>query len=167
MLLISFFSFAIIDLAPGDISSMYLTEDMSPEEKQIVIEKLGLKKSMPEQYSGMAERGAARQLWCFSFLQNTGGTHAAQAPALHHPADGLLAGGVAGSVHPTGLDSRLQEKHLGGQCHQRFCLLWNVHPFLLLWNADDYSFHCDPAHPAFFGNAHSRSEHPTGHHPAS
>ena len=29
MLLISFFSFAIIDLAPGDISSMYLTEDMS------------------------------------------------------------------------------------------------------------------------------------------
>lgn len=50
MLLISFFSFAIIDLAPGDISSMYLTEDMSPEEKQIVIEKLGLNKSMPEQY---------------------------------------------------------------------------------------------------------------------
>ena len=41
MLLISFFYF---------ISSMYLTEDMSPEEKQIVIEKLGLNKSMPEQY---------------------------------------------------------------------------------------------------------------------
>ena len=50
MLLISFFSFAVIDLAPGDISSMYLTEDMSEEEKQIVIEKLGLNKSMPEQY---------------------------------------------------------------------------------------------------------------------
>lgn len=50
MLLISFFSFAIIDLAPGDISSMYLTEDMSETEKQIVIEKLGLDKSMPEQY---------------------------------------------------------------------------------------------------------------------
>ena len=50
MLLISFFSFAIIDLAPGDISSMYITEDMTEEEKAIVIEKLGLDKSMPEQY---------------------------------------------------------------------------------------------------------------------
>ncbi len=51
MLLISFFSFAIIDLAPGDISSMYITEDMTEEEKAIVIEKLGLDKSMPEQYA--------------------------------------------------------------------------------------------------------------------
>ena len=50
MLLISFFSFAIIDLAPGDITSMYITEDMTEEEKAIVIEKLGLDKSMPEQY---------------------------------------------------------------------------------------------------------------------
>src|SRR5699024_10981880 len=53
-LLISFFSFAIIDLAPGDISSMYLTEDMTEEEKQIVIEKLGLDKSMGEQYLSWA-----------------------------------------------------------------------------------------------------------------
>ena len=50
MLLISFFSFAIIDLAPGDISSSYITEDMTAEEKAIIIEKLGLDKSMPEQY---------------------------------------------------------------------------------------------------------------------
>ena len=54
MLLISFFSFAIIDLAPGDISSMYLTEDMTEEEKLIVIEKLGLDKSMGEQYLSWA-----------------------------------------------------------------------------------------------------------------
>ena len=33
MLLISFFSFIIIDLAPGDISSMYITEDMTEAEK--------------------------------------------------------------------------------------------------------------------------------------
>ena len=52
MLLISFFSFAIIDLAPGDISSMYITEDMTQEEKDVVIAKLGLDKSMPEQYIG-------------------------------------------------------------------------------------------------------------------
>ena len=54
MLLVSFFSFAIIHLAPGDISSMYLTEDMTEEEKQIVIEKLGLDKSMGEQYLSWA-----------------------------------------------------------------------------------------------------------------
>ena len=50
MLLISFFSFAIIDLAPGDISSMYLTPDMTEAEQQAVKEMLGLDKSMPEQY---------------------------------------------------------------------------------------------------------------------
>jgi len=50
MLLISFFSFVIIDLAPGDISSMYITEDMTEEEKAMVIAKLGLDKSVPEQY---------------------------------------------------------------------------------------------------------------------
>lgn len=52
MLLISFFSFAIIDLAPGDISSMYLTPDMTEAERQLITEKLGLNKSMPEQYWG-------------------------------------------------------------------------------------------------------------------
>ena len=50
MLLISFFSFVIIDLAPGDISSMYITEDMTEAEKAMVIAKLGLDKSVPEQY---------------------------------------------------------------------------------------------------------------------
>ena len=50
MLLISFFSFVIIDLAPGDISSMYITEDMTPEEKAMIVSKLGLDKSVPEQY---------------------------------------------------------------------------------------------------------------------
>ena len=52
MLLISFFSFAIIDLAPGDISSMYLTPDMTETERQLITEKLGLDTSMPEQYWG-------------------------------------------------------------------------------------------------------------------
>ena len=50
MLLISFFSFAIIELAPGDVSSMYLTDDMTPEEQAMIIEKLGLDKSMMERY---------------------------------------------------------------------------------------------------------------------
>ena len=42
MLLISFFSFLIIDLAPGDISSMYITEDMTEAEKAAIVAKLGL-----------------------------------------------------------------------------------------------------------------------------
>ena len=54
MVLISFFSFAIIDLAPGDISSMYLTPEMTEEEKAEVIAKLGLDRSMPEQYLSWA-----------------------------------------------------------------------------------------------------------------
>ena len=43
---------SIIDLAPGDISSMYLTPDMTEAERQLITEKLGLDKSMPEQYWG-------------------------------------------------------------------------------------------------------------------
>ena len=50
MVLISFFSFAVIYIAPGDISSMYLSPDMTEEEQQAVIEMLGLDKSLPEQY---------------------------------------------------------------------------------------------------------------------
>lgn len=50
MLLISFFSFAVIYLAPGDISSMYITPDMTPEEQAMIIERLGTDRSLPEQY---------------------------------------------------------------------------------------------------------------------
>lgn len=50
MLLISFFSFVIIDLAPGDISAMYITEDMTQAEKDVIMAKLGLDRSVPEQY---------------------------------------------------------------------------------------------------------------------
>ena len=42
MVLISFFSFAVIYIAPGDISSMYLSPDMTEEEQQAVFEMLGL-----------------------------------------------------------------------------------------------------------------------------
>lgn len=55
MLLISFFSFSIIYIAPGDISSMYITSDMSEEEIAIVEEKLGTNQSLPEQYIGWLE----------------------------------------------------------------------------------------------------------------
>ena len=50
MFLISIFSFAIIELAPGDISSMYITADMSAEEQALVMEKLGLNQSPMERY---------------------------------------------------------------------------------------------------------------------
>lgn len=52
MLLISFFSFAVIYFAPGDISSMYISADMDEYEKQLMIESLGLDKSFPELYMG-------------------------------------------------------------------------------------------------------------------
>lgn len=54
-ILISFFSFAVIYAAPGDISGMYLNEQMSDEEKEAIRENLGLNKSMPEQYWGWAK----------------------------------------------------------------------------------------------------------------
>lgn len=56
MLLISFFSFAIIYFAPGDISSMYISEEMTEEEKDAIREKLGVDKSLPEQYLAWLEK---------------------------------------------------------------------------------------------------------------
>ncbi len=50
MLLISIFSFIIIEAAPGDISSMYITADMSAEEQALVMEKLGMNKTGAERY---------------------------------------------------------------------------------------------------------------------
>lgn len=50
MLLISFFSFGIIYIAPGDISSMYITPEMTAAEKEMIMEKLGMNQSMGEQY---------------------------------------------------------------------------------------------------------------------
>ena len=50
MFLISILSFAIIELAPGDISSMYITADMSLEEQAMVMEKLGLTTTPTERY---------------------------------------------------------------------------------------------------------------------
>ena len=44
MILISFFSFAVIYAAPGDVSSMYINEQMSDEEKEELSELLKSKK---------------------------------------------------------------------------------------------------------------------------
>ena len=49
MFLISFLSFAVIYFAPGDISSMYITPEMSKEQKANIMAELGLDKSMIEQ----------------------------------------------------------------------------------------------------------------------
>lgn len=56
MLLISFFSFAVIYIAPGDVSSMYINQQMTEEQKAAIIADLGLDKSMPEQYMGWLKR---------------------------------------------------------------------------------------------------------------
>lgn len=50
LLLISFFSFAIIYIAPGDVSQMYLAQDLSQEQLENLKVTLGLDKSMLEQY---------------------------------------------------------------------------------------------------------------------
>lgn len=55
MILISFFSFAVIYIAPGDISSMYISAEMTEEQKDAVKEELGLDKSMPSQYLSWAK----------------------------------------------------------------------------------------------------------------
>ena len=56
LVLISFFSFGIIYFAPGDVSSMYITQDMTDEQKEQVRKDLGLDRSMMEQYTEWAKR---------------------------------------------------------------------------------------------------------------
>lgn len=50
MFLISLIAFAVIYAAPGDISAMYVTPDMTAEQVEALREHLGLNKSLPEQY---------------------------------------------------------------------------------------------------------------------
>lgn len=56
MLLISFLSFGIIYIAPGDVSSMYITPDMTQEQQDAIIANLGLDKGFLEQYTGWLTR---------------------------------------------------------------------------------------------------------------
>ncbi|MDO4265484.1 MAG: ABC transporter permease [Eubacteriales bacterium] len=56
MLLISFFSFAVIYFAPGDASSLYISPDMTEEQKTAIIADLGLNQGMLQQYIGWAKR---------------------------------------------------------------------------------------------------------------
>lgn len=56
MILISFFSFAVIYFAPGDISSMYITPEMTQEQKDNIREELGVDKSLSEQYLSWASK---------------------------------------------------------------------------------------------------------------
>lgn len=60
LLVISVASFAVIYIAPGDISQMYISADMDEGQKAAVVASLGLDKSLPEQYlawAGMALQG--------------------------------------------------------------------------------------------------------------
>lgn len=66
MLLISFFSFMIIYIAPGDISTMYITPNMTEEQKENIRENLGLDKSMGEQYVGWLKK-AVQGEWGISY----------------------------------------------------------------------------------------------------
>lgn len=52
MLVISFLSFGIIYIAPGDVSSMYITPDMTPEQQEAIIADLGLDQGFLQQYFG-------------------------------------------------------------------------------------------------------------------
>lgn len=51
MFLISILSFAIIYLAPGDVSSLYITPDMNEAQRQAIITDLGLDRGFWEQYA--------------------------------------------------------------------------------------------------------------------
>lgn len=66
MFLISFLSFAVIYIAPGDISSSYINPKMTKEEVEQVKEHLGLNKSMIEQY-GTWLKMALRGNWGMSY----------------------------------------------------------------------------------------------------
>lgn len=60
LVVISIASFAVIYIAPGDISQMYISADMDEGQKAAVVASLGLDKSLPEQYlawAGMALQG--------------------------------------------------------------------------------------------------------------
>ncbi len=60
LVLISFFSFAVIYFAPGDISQMYVSADMTEDQRAAVVASLGLDKNLLEQYvawAGMVLQG--------------------------------------------------------------------------------------------------------------
>lgn len=113
LLLISFFSFAVIYIAPGDISSMYISQEMTDEQKEAVLEHLGMDKSMPEQYTRVAETGGKRGFWslpCQSYFRDATDFK----PASRNSAfDGDGAFFVHCTCDPSRTLVRVSEKQLG------------------------------------------------------
>lgn len=50
LLLVTVFSFAIVNLAPGDAADLYVTPDATPEQIEMTRERLGLNQPVPVQY---------------------------------------------------------------------------------------------------------------------
>lgn len=69
LVLLSFLAFAVVYFAPGDISQMYVTADMTEEQKNTVLASLGLDKSMGEQYLAWASM-ALQGNWGVSLSNN-------------------------------------------------------------------------------------------------
>ena len=109
LLLISFFSFAVIYIAPGDISSMYISQEMTDEQKEAVLEHLGMDKSMPEQAETGGKRGF-RSLPCQSYFRDATDFK----PASRNSAfDGDGAFFVHCTCDPSRTLVRVSEKQLG------------------------------------------------------
>ncbi|MFR7442936.1 MAG: hypothetical protein ACLUUO_04945 [Sellimonas intestinalis] len=112
LLLISFFSFAVIYIAPGDISSMYISQEMTDEQKEAVLEHLGMDKSMPEQYLGWLKQAVKGILGlpCQSYFRDATDFK----PASRNSAfDGDGAFFVHCTCDPSRTLVRVSEKQLG------------------------------------------------------
>ena len=102
LVLISFFSFGIIYFAPGDVSSMYITQDMTDEQKEQVRKDLGLDRSMMEQYTEWAKRA----------VQGDFGVSLANKNSGNNTTDGSGIVVVIDSGHSTWTGGRCEEKYM-------------------------------------------------------
>ena len=152
-ILISFFSFAVIYAAPGDISGMYLNEQMSDEEKEAIRENLGLNKSMPEQYWGWAKE-VLKGDFGISLANHTSVSEQIlkRLPATLQLMGAALVLSVLLAI-PLGLWSGISQKHMDRQHHQRTFLYRNVDPVLLARDGADHCICSEASYPSVIGDA--------------
>lgn len=152
-ILISFFSFAVIYAAPGDISGMYLNEQMSDEEKEAIRENLGLNKSMPEQYWGWAKE-VLKGDFGISLANHTSVSEQIikRLPATLQLMGAALVLSVLLAI-PLGLWSGYRKNTWIDNIIQWTFLYWYVDSVFLAWNGADYCVCSKASYSSVIGDA--------------
>lgn len=103
--LLLFFSFAIIEIAPGDVLMHYIRPNMTNEEIEELKEELGLNDGIVEKFCGWGKK-CIKGNWGYSQINHRSVTEQIKEVTSHNWLDGCSADSFHCDVNSIGIDIR-------------------------------------------------------------